>query len=112
MNQSDMAIDPCIAIRYITSVHLLSPAANASFNNTPPLPPTPGYLNLTLPPDGLGATDPALEEAKYYLSGIVNPVLCMCGLIGNILNIIVLTRRHMQVATLLLRLSSGATLLR
>ena len=42
--------------------------------------------------------DPLIEDIKFYLRGIVNPALCVCGLIGNILNIIVLTRRRLKVA--------------
>lgn len=39
-----------------------------------------------------------LEEIKYYLYGYVTPIICGFGLLGNLLNIIVLTRRRMQAA--------------
>lgn len=40
----------------------------------------------------------SVEQLKYYLYGYANPLLCAFGLLGNLLNIIVLTRRRMQAA--------------
>ena len=42
--------------------------------------------------------DPVLEGIKQYLASVVSPCLCVIGLTGNILNILVLTRRRMQSA--------------
>lgn len=36
------------------------------------------------------------ELVRFYLAGVVNPVLCLLGIIGNTFNILVLTRRRMK----------------
>lgn len=36
------------------------------------------------------------DEIKFCLSGIVNPVLCLFGLVGNIFNVLVLSRGRMK----------------
>jgi hypothetical protein len=54
--------------------------------------------SFTSGPDDFVRTAGNLEELKYYLYGYVNPLLCGFGLLGNLLNIIVLTRRRMQAA--------------
>jgi hypothetical protein len=67
---------------------------NGSYEPTPRGNETsPTHPDLSLPPDAHHT-----ELLKYYVSAIVNPLLCACGLLGNILNIIVLTRRRMQSA--------------
>ncbi len=40
----------------------------------------------------------ALENARFYVTVIVMPTVCLFGICGNILNIIVLTRRRMQAS--------------
>ena len=42
--------------------------------------------------------DPVIAGIKYYLSSVVSPILCAIGLTGNVLNILVLTRRRIQSA--------------
>ena len=42
--------------------------------------------------------DPLLESIKYVLAGVVNPLLCVLGLVGNIFSVVVLSRRRMQAA--------------
>ena len=42
--------------------------------------------------------DPLLESIKYILAGVVNPTLCVFGLVGNIFNVVVLSRSRMQAA--------------
>ena len=37
-----------------------------------------------------------LDDVRFYLSGVINPAFCICGIIGNVFNILVLTRRRMQ----------------
>lgn len=46
----------------------------------------------------LNAGDPLLEAVKYILAGIVNPALCLFGLVGNVFNVLVLSRRRMKAA--------------
>ena len=40
----------------------------------------------------------SLETARWYLSSIINPLLCSFGIVGNILNMIVLSRKRFSVA--------------
>ncbi len=40
----------------------------------------------------------ALEKLRFYITIIVMPILCLFGIGGNILNILVLTRRRMQAS--------------
>lgn len=42
--------------------------------------------------------DPLLESVKYVLAGLVNPALCVFGIVGNVFNVLVLSRRRMKVA--------------
>ncbi|ELU17853.1 hypothetical protein CAPTEDRAFT_212238 [Capitella teleta] len=35
-------------------------------------------------------------DLRFYLYGVINPIFCVMGIIGNALNILVLTRRRMQ----------------
>ncbi|ELT93130.1 hypothetical protein CAPTEDRAFT_195782 [Capitella teleta] len=39
-----------------------------------------------------------IENIKYAFSGVINPIFCVCGIIGNFFNVLVLTRPRMQVA--------------
>ena len=41
-------------------------------------------------------SDPDMEDIKFYLAGVVNPALCVFGLVGNIFNILVLSRGRMK----------------
>jgi Serpentine type 7TM GPCR chemoreceptor Srw len=38
------------------------------------------------------------ERTKYILLSVINPTLCVVGLVGNTLNIVVMTRRRMRSA--------------
>lgn len=38
------------------------------------------------------------ESIKDVFTGIINPAFCICGILGNFINVIVLTRPRMQVA--------------
>lgn len=42
--------------------------------------------------------DPTLELVKFVLSSVAIPVLCLFGIIGNLLSILVLTRRRMKAS--------------
>ena len=37
-----------------------------------------------------------LDDVKFYLAGVANPMVCAFGLIGNIFNVLVLSRRRMK----------------
>jgi len=43
-------------------------------------------------------SDPTLETIKYILAGVVNPTLCLFGLVGNVFNVLVLSRQRMKTA--------------
>ena len=49
--------------------------------------------DLPFPGHGTGA-----EWLRYVLLSVVNPTLCVVGLIGNTLNVVVMTRRRMRSA--------------
>lgn len=40
--------------------------------------------------------DPRTEALRQLSYGIILPVICALGIIGNVLNLIVLTRRNMR----------------
>jgi len=40
--------------------------------------------------------DPRTESLREYCYGLVLPIICAMGIIGNVLNLIVLTRRNMR----------------
>lgn len=40
--------------------------------------------------------DPRTEALREYSYGIILPIICALGIIGNVLNLIVLTRRNMR----------------
>ena len=63
-----------------------SPSTGVPSNGTIPTAYSPQY------------DDPALRLFKFILASVVTPSLCIFGLVGNILNIIVLSRRRMRVA--------------
>ena len=101
------AADPCLAIHLIMAVsgeasateshttnisHNMSHITSAASSNDTLLK-TQDYTDMDLTHN---TPDSGTEMFKYYLSGIINPILCAFGLLGNILNIIVLTRRRMQ----------------
>lgn len=41
-------------------------------------------------------TDPRTETLRRYSYGIILPAICMLGIIGNVLNLVVLTRKNMK----------------
>jgi len=47
---------------------------------------------------GNKAAVPLLESIKYVLAGVINPTLCVFGLVGNIFSVVVLSRRRMRAA--------------
>ena len=44
------------------------------------------------------AAVPLLELIKYLLAEVINPTLCVFGLVGNIFSVVVLSRRRMRAA--------------
>jgi len=46
----------------------------------------------------VAAGDPLLESVKYLLVGVVNPTLCAFGLVGNLFNVLVMSRRRIKAA--------------
>lgn len=40
--------------------------------------------------------DPRTESLREYCYGLVLPIICAMGIIGNVLNLVVLTRRNMR----------------
>ena len=52
------------------------------------------YSSHMLTPQPMGHH--TIEDIKFYIKSIVSPILCFFGIIGNLLNILVLTRRKMQ----------------
>ena len=67
-------------------------------NNT-----SPPIINLTIPGDGQEATTAApmfvFQDNYGRIHGYVSDVVCIFGVLSNILNVIVLTRRHMITPT-------------
>ncbi|XP_037933132.1 probable G-protein coupled receptor B0563.6 [Teleopsis dalmanni] len=56
--------------------------------------------------------DPRTEALREYSYGIILPIICALGIIGNVLNLIVLTRRNMRgTAYIYMRAYSTAALL-
>ncbi|XP_030080125.1 probable G-protein coupled receptor B0563.6 isoform X3 [Drosophila hydei] len=56
--------------------------------------------------------DPRTEALREYCYGIILPIICALGIIGNVLNLIVLTRRNMRgTAYIYMRAYSTAALL-
>lgn len=58
------------------------------------------FLDLNTTGDGaeivLEADDPRTETLRRYSYGIVLPAICILGIVGNILNLVVLTRKNMR----------------
>lgn len=55
--------------------------------------------NCCILPDALEIQeDPRINYLRRIIYGIIMPMICFLGIIGNILNLIVLTRRNMQGA--------------
>ena len=48
------------------------------------------------PSISVSAWNDDVDRAKYFLLSVVNPALCVVGLIGNTMNIVVMTRRRMR----------------
>lgn len=48
---------------------------------------------LCIPQD---VEDPRTEALREYCYGLMLPIICALGIIGNVLNLIVLTRRNMR----------------
>lgn len=42
------------------------------------------------------AEDPRIEDLRRYSYGVALPSICLLGIVGNILNLVVLTRRNMR----------------
>ena len=42
--------------------------------------------------------DHVMEDIKFYIKSVISPIVCFLGIIGNLLNILVLTRRKMQTS--------------
>ncbi|XP_041369740.1 FMRFamide receptor-like isoform X1 [Gigantopelta aegis] len=66
------------------------------------------YQNITQPPPQPPAPNmcgfkPPQEEwekmVSFYLSGVITTIIICCGLVGNLLTVIVLTRRTMHTST-------------
>ncbi|XP_067636018.1 probable G-protein coupled receptor B0563.6 [Eurosta solidaginis] len=56
--------------------------------------------------------DPRTEALRKYSYGIILPIICTLGIIGNVLNLVVLTRRNMHgTAYIYMRAYSTAALL-
>ncbi|XP_039961736.1 probable G-protein coupled receptor B0563.6 [Bactrocera neohumeralis] len=56
--------------------------------------------------------DPRTEALREYSYGIILPIICSLGIIGNVLNLVVLTRRNMRgTAYIYMRAYSTAALL-
>ncbi|KAH8323786.1 hypothetical protein KR067_000265 [Drosophila pandora] len=56
--------------------------------------------------------DPRTESLREYCYGLLLPIICAMGIIGNVLNLIVLTRRNMRgIAYIYMRAYSTAALL-
>ncbi|XP_033250102.1 probable G-protein coupled receptor B0563.6 isoform X1 [Drosophila miranda] len=56
--------------------------------------------------------DPRTQTLREYCYGILLPIICAMGIIGNVLNLIVLTRRNMRgTAYIYMRAYSAAALL-
>ncbi|KAH8362383.1 hypothetical protein KR200_001195 [Drosophila serrata] len=56
--------------------------------------------------------DPRTESLREYCYGLLLPIICAMGIIGNVLNLIVLTRRNMRgTAYIYMRAYSTAALL-
>lgn len=108
--------DLCLAL-YGRSTYLLGPdlapvgsrVVNDTIPEVDPLPVDLGLLydllhkrnrSLAFTDNGGGPRDfigdPVLEAIKFYLTGVVNPALCVFGLIGNVFNVLVLSRRRMK----------------
>ncbi|KAL5277250.1 hypothetical protein ACFFRR_002464 [Megaselia abdita] len=63
-------------------------------------------------PAGDVKEDPRTETLREYCYGIILPIICALGIIGNVLNLIVLTRRNMRgTAYIYMRGYSAAALL-
>ncbi|KAH8409095.1 hypothetical protein KR009_006824 [Drosophila setifemur] len=56
--------------------------------------------------------DPRTESLREYCYGLVLPIICAMGILGNVLNLVVLTRRNMRgTAYIYMRAYSTAALL-
>jgi hypothetical protein len=45
---------------------------------------------------GEGPDDPRDETLRHYSYGVAMPAICCLGILGNVLNLVVLTRRNMK----------------
>jgi hypothetical protein len=54
-----------------------------------------GHIDgLTDVDDGVGSA--LLETVKFYLASVINPALCVFGMVGNIFNVMVLSRGQIK----------------
>ena len=61
----------------------------------------PGNLSLCVPPpaafnESFTEQMRAIRELKHYTYGVAMPVICALGIVGNVLNLLVLTRKNMK----------------
>ena len=93
--------DLCLYLSYVflSSADQSAPVGDQSAGrgNSTSLSSYPGDTGSIIDHTG-SIIDPLLESIKYALAGVVNPTLCVFGLLGNIFNVVVLSRSRMQAA--------------
>lgn len=52
--------------------------------------------DVDYPENNGSARQPMMEFVKFYLAGVINPGLCVFGLIGNVFNVVVLSRKQIK----------------
>lgn len=53
-------------------------------------------IDCTLCPSSNSTPEDPIEDLRHYSYGIALPSICLLGIIGNVLNLVVLTRRNMR----------------
>jgi hypothetical protein len=56
----------------------------------------PNSTSSVLQQPGEEADDPRDETLRRYSYGVAMPAICCLGILGNVLNLVVLTRRNMK----------------
>ena len=82
--------DVCLFLPYFFSADHQSHGGNLSAGGP--------NSSLLLSYSGNMTTVPLFESIKYVLAGVINPTLCVFGLVGNVFSLVVLSRRRMQAA--------------
>lgn len=54
------------------------------------------FFHILPSPRQRDVEDPRTESLREYCYGLMLPIICALGIIGNVLNLIVLTRRNMR----------------